>query len=523
MKKLIEKHFINLAIVVVFILILIGASLSFYNREIMKKALIVQAQADMIKRETENTFLNIRNMDISSRGYALMQEESFLFLSPENAKKTNRINFLRLDSLLYVQGYHDPENYAAMKANFGTYANLYEKMVEHLRKGDVDEYKALLAQDYGKHFWTINENFSSKLYAQLDTLNREAQAQYEAAVFRNNLIQLLLLAIGLPTLAGVMYKMQKDAKNRKALLLDLQENNQKYLFHDGEVREKEARDILAGSIQNLKKAADFVNQISEGNYEARWEQLNEENMSLNQQNLAGRLVLMREQMKKVKHEDERRMWATEGLSKFSEVIRNHQHTLEALTFESLKFLVQYLKAQQGSMFILEEQEGQTPYLEMVACYAFDRKKFVSKRVEPGEGMIGQTYLEGETVYLTDVPQTYTSITSGLGDATPSCIVIVPMKYNDHVQAIIELASFKVFEKDEVALLEKAGEFIASAIATAQTNQKTTKLLEQLQAQTEQMRAQEEELRQNMEELEATQEEMRRKELALEKQLASLDN
>lgn len=523
MKKLIEKHFISLAIVVVLILVLVSAFFSFYNKLVMEKALLVQTQTDMIRRETENAFLGIRQMDISSRGYALIPEESFLFYSVEVARATNLRNFHVLDSLFSAQGYSDPENYNAMKASFSAYVDMYEVMVGHLNKGELEEYKFLLANDEGRFIWPVFDRFTRNLYAYQDALTLEANQQYESAVFRNTLVQILLLIIGLPTLAGVLYRMRREAQKRKALLQDLEENNRKYLFNSGDSGEKGAKEILETSILNLQKAAEFVNQISQGNYEAQWEQLNEDIAPLNQENLAGRLVLMREQMKRVKQEDEKRLWATEGLTRFSELIRNHQHDLNELTFQALKFLVKYLSAQQGSVFILQEEEGEQPWLQLVACYAFDRKKWVDKRFEIGEGLVGQTYLEGETVVLTEVPQAYTYITSGLGDATPRCIVLVPMKYNERVQAIIELASFKQYGPEEIALLEKTGEFMASAIATAQTNEKTSHLLSQLQAQTEQMRAQEEELRQNMEELEATQEEMRRKEMAMQKQLAALDN
>lgn len=457
-------------------------------------------------------------MDISARGYAIMGEESFLFFSVEQARKQSQASFHRIDSLFALQGYSDPQNYNKLKENFGNYIDLYEKMVLLLRQGELDEYKALLAADYGKEIWTVNEDFSEKLYAFEDALYKEAQANYDGAVRRNTFIYVLLLIIGLPTLAIVFFTLRKASRKRESLILNLKENNKKYLFNEGKEREEKEEEILGNSIISLQKASHFVNEISEGNFEVKWEQFEESNASLNQSNLAGRLILMREQMKKVKEEDRKRLWATEGLSQFSEIIRNDQHDLEQLTFKALLFLVKYLEAQQGSIFILQEEENEEPYLSLAACYAFNRKKHGEKRIKIGEGVLGQTYLEGETVLITDVPQAYTSITSGLGDATPSCLVIVPMKDNEKVQALVELASFKVMEPYQISFLEKAGEFMASAIASAINNEKTQLLLEQLQTNAEKLSAQEEELRQNMEEMEATQEEMSRKEKELEKQL-----
>lgn len=524
MKQFLEKHFINVAIIVVFVIILVAASLSLFNKQQMNEALANIERKNRVLVEIEKLFLNIRDMDISSRGYALISEDRFLFHSVEVAKERNVRNFKVLDSLLTLQNYNlASKDYAAVKMGFNKYTDTYGKMVQYLRSGDKESYLELLSDDYGKTFYEVYIAWLTDLQDYEQAIHSDAQEQYEAAVFRNTLVQILLVIVGLPTLGFVLFKLKRQRRNREALLLNLKENNEKYLFNDGSKEEKKDVEILENSITNLQRASDFVNQISEGNYDVKWENINAENADLNKENLAGRLILMREQMKKVKSEDSKRLWSTEGLSQFSEIIRNNQHDLEDLSQSALKFISKYLNAQQGSLFILEGNENEEKYLRLASCFAFDKKKYIEKRIEIGQGLVGQTYLERKTLILTEIPQAYTLITSGLGDATPSFLVIVPMIYNEKVQALIELASFDKFEPHQVTFLEKAGEFVASAISTAQNSSKTKTLFEQMQAQTEQMRAQEEELRQNMEELEATQEEMRRKEVALEKQLASMQH
>jgi hypothetical protein len=303
------------------------------------------------------------------------------------------------------------------------------------------------------------------------------------------------------------------------------ENNKKYLFNDGDTRSRGAAKILNGSIENLKKAALYVRKVASGEFDVDWEGMTEENKDLNTENLAGQLIEMKKQMQLADVENKKRIWSTEGLSKLTEIIRNsEQHTTE-LTFQSTKYLTEYLGAQQGSLFILvqDEDDKNKKHLELSAAYAFDKRKFLDKTVEIGQGLVGQTYLERETLLLTEIPQNYTFIKSGLGDSSPTCLAVVPMLYSDHVQAVIELASFKKLESHEIKFLEKAGEYVASAIATTQNNEKTRILLEQMQQQAEEMRAQEEELRQNMEELEATQEEMRRKEKMMEDKMSTVND
>lgn len=221
-------------------------------------------------------------------------------------------------------------------------------------------------------------------------------------------------------------------------------------------------------------------------------------------------------------EERERQWANEGLAKCISIIRN-QHDSKVLGNELISFIVKYLKANQGGLFLLNDDNPDQPFLQLVAAYAYERKKYLQKRVELGEGLLGQAFLEKEYVYLTHVPKEYVNITSGLGESTPTTLLLVPLQFNEQVIGIIELASFHEFSEFQIGFVEQLGENIASNFQTIKTNEKTRMLLEVSQQQTEEMKSQEEEMRQNMEELSATQEEMSRKEQEYLSKIKELEN
>ena len=209
---------------------------------------------------------------------------------------------------------------------------------------------------------------------------------------------------------------------------------------------------------------------------------------------------------------------TSGLAQVGEILRVSTASTADLYDNIIKFVVKYTKSNQGGLFILNEENESDKFLELVSCYAFERKKYLTKKIGLGEGLVGQCYLEGEKIYLLEVPQEYITITSGLGGAAPNALLLVPLKINEKIFGVLELATFGKYESHEVELVEKLTESIASTISSVRVSESTRILLEKTQQQAEEMRAQEEEMRQNMEELEATQEEMRRKEKHIQNML-----
>ena len=513
MIKTIRKNFIAIALSVVIALVVINVCLTVYNRSVMIANNELKLQTEQVKFRLNNIFESIlRRIDLGLRGYALTKNKQLL--DPyDGAIKDNTTNLAKLDSLFEVQKLDTTlEQFSKIKKGIDDYIVTAKQMKLLAEQDSIRDFVRILNEDKGYDLWKLFQPFYEKTLRYEDTLIKQAIDDYVAAQNRNVIFQVILLLVGLPTLVLVILKLGKEDKSRKKIINDFDESIRYYLYNSGEERAKEsdARTIISGSIENLKKASQFVKEIASGNYQVSWEGLSSSNAMLNKENLAGDLLKMRDDMRKIKEADERRLWSTEGLSKFSEIIRNNQAQKEKLLDEIVRFLTKYLQANQSSIFVLNEEDDQDVHLELGACYAFDKKKFLQKRVDVGSGMLGQVYLEATTMVLKEIPADYVQITSGLGKATPKFLVITPLKYNEKVQALLEMASFTPFEEHQTLFLEKAGEFVASAIHAAKTSEKTTQLLTQSQEQAEMMRSQEEELRQNMEELQATQEGIERK-------------
>jgi putative methionine-R-sulfoxide reductase with GAF domain len=273
---------------------------------------------------------------------------------------------------------------------------------------------------------------------------------------------------------------------------------------------------------NLKLTRDFVIEVGNGNFKK------EINVFNGKGELGSNLINMRKKLLQVSSErelqakeNEQRMWHNEGIGLFSEILRTNNDNLEELSYMIVKNLVKYTKSNQGGIFIKNQHNNTKITYDLKAAYAYDRRKFADSNIALGEGLIGTCAIEAETIYMTDIPDNYIKITSGLGGANPNSLLIVPLKREEEVLGMIEIASFNKYQPYEIAFVEKIADSVASHLYFVQMNIKTNELLAKTQQQSEEMAAQEEEMRQNIEELQATQEESSRRAENFEQQIIEL--
>ncbi|TAH30137.1 MAG: hypothetical protein EAZ06_04185 [Cytophagales bacterium] len=221
----------------------------------------------------------------------------------------------------------------------------------------------------------------------------------------------------------------------------------------------------------------------------------------------------------IKKQEKKRNWVTNGLANFVEILGSDEKDFSVTADKFINKLVKYVKANQGGLFILNDDNNT---LELIACYAYDKKKYTRKIVASDEGMIGQAFQESATIYLEKIPDNYITIKSGLGTADPNYLLLVPLKNEKKSQGVIELAMFQPLEEYQIEFIEKLAETLATTIVSGKINSQTKKLLQESQKQSTALRNQEEELVKNVEELQAVQELTLKKQHLAEKEKKELD-
>ena len=186
-------------------------------------------------------------------------------------------------------------------------------------------------------------------------------------------------------------------------------------------------------------------------------------------------------------------WLKSNLAQFTQMLQG-QKDLNTVTQRILSELAQVVNAQQGMFYILEQDEDeQNKKLKLFAAYAYGNDLEMSKEFALGQGLVGQVAVEKERILLTNVPKDYIKISSGLGEASPVSVIVLPVLFETEIKAVIELASFDNFSETHLDFLSQLTESLGIVLNTIETNTRTEELLEQSQSLTEELRRTIEEL------------------------------
>lgn len=210
---------------------------------------------------------------------------------------------------------------------------------------------------------------------------------------------------------------------------------------------------------HLQKAVQFVQQISKREYDKAVLHVVNPNDVLSYQ-----LLAMRDSLRQYEISEKEQQKITQIIARLSERLAQLQDaTPEQIGREGLREVTQVTQALQGCLFIAKSGN-----LHLVATFAHSRERFAGKRIlAPGEGLIGQVFLEQQPQWIANMPASYTSVVTGLHEIKPASLLIVPLKSAGHTVGVMEIGFMKSLSSLHHDFVLKAAEIIGTAIRNSQ--------------------------------------------------------
>ena len=444
--------------------------------------------------------------------YAVSAADEEALAETEKMKDT----FNNLIEILYKNDIIRKSKIDSIRDEFNIYYPLAIEVSNQLLAGDMSEDVIDNLGKMQKIYTTIKALVDNQIsYNNSELVNKTSDTRSNQFSVILSIIILVILSIILQSvfayffnksitqpLAQIVHASDELAKGNVDFEIDIDSKDE-----IGELAKSSA--ILLDVTKNLAKSAETIGQ---GNYDIPI------NVRSEQDILGNALNTMKNNLKIMKEETELQDWFKTGEAELGTKMRGDQNLVD-LSQNIIGYLASYLDAKVGAIYLKDDTEEEL--FKLAGTYAYKKRKNLSSSFKIGEGLVGQAALEKQTILITEVPDDYIKINSGLGESTPLNIFVTPLIYDDDLVGVIELGSFKEFTDIQLKFIEEAGESIAIAFQSAQSRNRVKELLDETQKQASELQSQQEELRVTNEELQAQQEELRVANEELEDQTDSL--
>ena len=191
-------------------------------------------------------------------------------------------------------------------------------------------------------------------------------------------------------------------------------------------------------------------------------------------------------------------WLKTNLARIAGMMQGHRD-LAVVAELMMDELAPLVGAQHGTFFLSEPVNGDTQ-LRLIAGYGLRTDKAAPIQYRLGQSLIGQAARSKRSIVVADLPEGYVKISSGLGEAPPANLAVLPILFEDQVLGVIELASFTPFTPVQTDFLEQLTETLGVNFNTIIANSRTDALLEESQRLTSELQARSEELQNQQVEL-----------------------
>ena len=340
-------------------------------------------------------------------------------------------------------------------------------------------------------------------------------------------IQLLVSLTGMIVffiLFGIIYKQQAqsiltiDGILIACLLWTILILSVQYYIHKKQNNELRLFNERADKQDSIyQQAVNQALQLEKGNYQLSNDFSDENNLLIGTLSKVGVAI-----QKKVKEEEENN-WIITGITEVGELLRTNPELVqlgESLT----KYFIQKTNSVQAAFYIVNDHEKAPATIDLVTCYAYNRKKHFFNSFQFGEGLIGQSAIEADIVYRTEIPDHYVTITSGLlGDKKPKALFVLPLIANEKVYGVIEFAALEPYSLKTRKFFGETSKIIAQAIFNIKVNAHTLKMLSEAQQMSEELTEQRQQLLNNAKAMELAQEELEKTNAQLEQKVIEVNN
>lgn len=343
--------------------------------------------------------------------------------------------------------------------------------------------------------WSYIPELNWSIFTKMDHLAASRSIQYLRAI-------IILLCIGILFFATITITIFVDRflspiikirDNMSDLASGLFPQKINYVMKD-EIQD--TTNSLNELVERLKNSTDFAQKLGKGKLDVQYLGTGEQDV------LSIALLEMQESLLELEKQNGLRKWATEGLAIHGELLRRNNDSIYKLGDKFIRSLVNYVDGVHGAVYSISHigsssglisLEDDNTYFELIGTYAYDLKEDNPRKIFSGKGLVGQCAKEKRTVLVENTPHDYLMISSGLGKASVTHVICVPMIVNTQVMGVVELTNFKAFEPHVIEFIETLGESFASAVMTVKLSEQTQETLKEFENTTSELLEKESEL------------------------------
>jgi signal transduction histidine kinase/DNA-binding response OmpR family regulator/CHASE3 domain sensor protein len=412
--------------------------------------------------ETENMISHVKDAETNQRGYVITLDP--VFLEPfENAKKKAFISNANVRDLTIdnaVQQQNLEEARVLIKQRFDQMQRVIDITEQLSRVANEDTHTRYNEMIKGKLIMDELRDLVTRIKNQENKLLDIRIGQQILFINYTPVIVIIAALISILITIFSFLRIKKDLEERVKKQI---EDNEQY----------KATSLRINMIENVTK------KIAAGNYNERSPDDKDDELGRISKALNGMTASLETNFKILSAKN----WLQEGMVKVSDAIRG-ERDLNKLSSNLLEAVVEYLKAPIATIYI-----NNTGHFTLTSSYAITN---APGQFSIGEGLIGQAAKNKKISVVDNLPHDFV-ISTSIGLAMPSTVIIIPLLHDNETIAVIEIGLLKKAEAIELEFLENNMEPMAIGINSAMSYVKLQDLLEETQAQTEELQNQHNEL------------------------------